>query len=252
MILSREKIRAIYDILCKYDENVPDKIMQIEPKFLINCHYKYGWVNKYYIYSFFDDCFIATVGDKLQYVNITSKSDPLWEKVPYLEETMLFADDYANIKRAIVNDFIIDHFDGYSEHIGPMSINKKIREKYKNYQQHNDDEIVRIDDALIVKSYYLTIMLNQFKYGRPYYAKDAQLVNRLGIAWPLCNQLATDDQRQLPDYPLMTTIDLLKMDYIASHIVSMRKRTIFVATLMESFYKYNKDDIKKWAKSKGV
>jgi len=125
-------------------------------------------------------------------------------------------------------------FDKYYRTRGPALLKDKWKKEFEGAEPTPDYHISIKPRSFIVTSEIMAVL------------EELQLEHPDNY-WPLTTTLVNSAvARTEPTYPLLSHIDILKLDLVSSYILNYDARRQFLRQFLSKFFVYTADDIRKW------
>lgn len=176
--------------------------------------------------------------DYKEIINMTKKDDKWWT-IPFTKQNYGECSVYDSYK--IKWDICNKDFVKYFKVLGLCIVSAKWREKFKSLRPlyiYNWKKPLPIKDD-IAKALKETYILEINKSEE----------NMKNLYWPLVTSMVNDEVvREDKEYLIISASDILKIDYLTSHILDEKDKNIFLKNIAHSFmvHSYNKVKEMKW------
>ena len=166
----------------------------------------------------------------------TFYSTKLWREISPLSECF---DETLNLNQSYKKNYkYVSHdFEKYYKASVLANINDRWKREFGHLEKISDKFFYKYSYNLAVPSYIYNIA--EKLYLDKYINND--------IYWPFMTSMVPDQSvRSLPDCPILSTDDILKLEVVLSYVIDYQERERLCTLFFESIMKFTRKDINDW------
>lgn len=233
VVFHRVEIVGFWDEYCGSMETIDEIYMECElpltlDEFRENIKYKFDTIARQHIINN-----TAIDPEELFAGKLPSKSDATWGTIGWKNNSLKYPFYYEHYKKK--NPKFTGEYEKYYKIRGTMLKSAEWAEKFKDIKAIDDNQYYKYKNNFIIPARMMAIFEEEF------------LKTDKEIFWPfMTNLVPIAEIRELPDYPLISTTDLLKIEYLTSFIIDKEVENRLLRDFIKQFLVYKKEDVKLW------